>query len=142
MRKLYSPLFLGVCAFSLFFNVKGHSTTSLFTRDVSDSVLFICKETFELRRKWKYGENVLFNNAAIMDERFKSNVILLANYSLFINPIFIQNEGSYECVNGSLPVTRHQLIVKGCIKLHLYSLCENENMIFFLIIRTKSTLLW
>lgn len=117
VRKLLSLAFLGLNVVSFFFQAKGQPTTSLYILTVSDSVLFICNETFKLRRKWKYEDSVLFNNAAMMDERFKNNVVLLANYSLLMNPVLIQNEGSYECLNGSLPVRRYHLIVKGCINL-------------------------
>ncbi|KAJ8042712.1 Tyrosine-protein kinase isoform SRK1 [Holothuria leucospilota] len=107
-------VFLWSCFFICGFLFEISLTNELFTHTVTQSgtVILDCSTPITLESTWTFDNNDINLNRVIWDKRFKQNSFITANYSLLIQNVSIEQEGLYQCTNGSQILSSHSIKVE------------------------------
>lgn len=84
---------------------------------VGDCLVLPCEATFGSHRSWKYDGVILSVNKDIVSTRSKEMIFLLENYSMQIDAISLNHEGSYKCSTGSISLMEVYVKVNGMLRI-------------------------
>lgn len=92
-----------------------HANNVFFNRttNLKDSLQLSCNGEQVQNNKWLYGSNVLCFNRACLSEKYGWNIKLFDNYSLFLDPVLLSDEGVYTCYHDGYVVAEHYVKVTG-----------------------------
>lgn len=101
-----------------------HHGNTLFvklTTSLNGSLQLSCNGEHVQNNKWLYENTVLCFNRACLSEKYGRNIQLLGNYSLFLDPVLLSDEGVYTCYHDGSVVAEHHVKVTGWSFINFYS---------------------
>lgn len=81
--------------------------------ELRKAIVLSCNIECQSESYWQKGEELLYINRINTNRKFADTISLARNYSLLINLVDFEHEGTYCCFNANITVRKYILRIKG-----------------------------